>query len=105
MIEILARYALAAFNSTLLDEGDLSGFVIGTYTDVVGDLFWGLVFLGCLAPIYIRTQNLGYVSILWVILGALLEMAVPAEAMSLGKILIILGLAVLLYRVFVRSGE
>lgn len=105
MIELLARYALAAFNETLLENGDLSGFVLGTYTDIIGDFFWALVFLGCLTPIYIRTQSIGYMAILWVILGSLLELVVPAAGASLGKILLILGLAVVLYRIFVRSGE
>ena len=83
-----------------LPLGDISGFVIALYTYSMGDIFFGLVILAILTPIYIRYQSLGAVAVIMFVAGTLLETLVPFAGLDLGKILLVLGVAGILYSLF-----
>jgi len=85
-----------------LMKGDLVGFVTGCYTMRLGEVFYGLVLLALMIPIYIRYQSLMAVAVLMLLLGAVIEYMIPTPAITMSKILIILGVAGILYRLFVR---
>jgi len=94
MDDLLSQYLL---------KGDLIGFIIALYTSVMGEVFFAFILLGISVPLYIRTQSLAYVTVVWIILGALLEAIIPTTGLSLGKILMVLGVAAILYQLFVRE--
>jgi len=82
--------------------GDVSGFAIAIYTQSMGDIFFGLILLALTIPLYIRTQSLGYISILWITVSSLIETLVPTPGINLGKIILVIGVAGVLYSLFTR---
>lgn len=98
----LAYAILAAvrYNSTYLATGDVTGYVISIYTDVMGDLFLGVVMLAVFGGLYIRTQDIVLPAIVWILIGTALEVAIPTGGMSLGKGLVIIAIGGLFYRLF-----
>lgn len=87
-----------------LQQGDLVGFATALFTSVLGDLFYALILLALTLPLYIRTQSLSYVAVLWIVLSGALVVLVPAEAQRLLRLLFVLGVAAILLKLFVRSS-
>jgi len=85
-----------------LGMGDASGFVISTYTYSMGDTFFGIVLLALTIPLYIRTQSVSFVGILWVLVGGMMNILLPAGGISLGNVLLVVGFSALIYRLFLR---
>jgi len=81
-----------------LQQGNLLAFITGLYTRVLGTLFYVILILLVSVPLYIKTQSLAYLCILWILLGGVLVALVPIEGFQIGWILIIIGIAGLLYR-------
>jgi len=93
-------------DTTLLQyllNGDLIGFINAIYISLIGELFYGLIVLMVTVPIYIRTQSLGYVCIVWLLVGALLQVVLPVATFNIGWVFIVLGLAGILWKLFVAS--
>lgn len=93
---------------TLIDQylalGDVSGFIIAIYTSVMGDVFFGLLFLGFTVPIYQRTQSISFVSLLWFLAYGLLEILIPTPGLDLGKIIMAISIGVILYNTLMRGS-
>lgn len=87
-----------------LFEGDYFGFIQAVYVSAFQnvDLFYGMVTLILVAPLYIRTRSLLLVSIIWIMLGGLFITAMPIVS-TLAVLLMVFGLAVVLYEVFMTA--
>lgn len=81
-----------------LHTGDLAGFVIACYTQLIHQMFYVVVLLMLMVPIYIRSQSITYVAILWILFASVLIPLFPAVAWPLGYVLLAMGVGVLLYR-------
>jgi len=81
-------------------NNDLIGFIIAIYTSVLGQLFYGVLVMIITVPLYMRTQSLSYVTILWILMGTLIETVLPIAVFNIGHVLIVLGIAGLLYKLF-----
>ncbi len=86
----------------LLQQGDFIGFLTALYTSLLGDLFYGIVLLALALPLYIRTQSLTYVAIMWIILMGVFTVILPAEAYRIVRILFVLGVASAILSLFAR---
>lgn len=84
-----------------LGEGDLLGMLQALYVMVFQspDIFYGLLAMLGFGAIYIRTRSLILLSILWLLVGTVLVVALPF-VMGLGVVLIILGVAGVFYQLF-----
>lgn len=90
-----------------LAEGDFLGFLQALYIIAFTspDVFYGVLTMIGLGAIYIRTHSLALLSILWILVGATFMVAMPLVA-ALGVLLIILGIAGLLFQlVKTRAGS
>lgn len=83
--------------------GDFLGFIQGVYVNAFqsADLFFGVLILLFMVPLYIRTRSLLFMSILWILLGSLFLVAVPIIS-GLAILLLSLGLAGMFFRLFMR---
>jgi len=84
-----------------LYEGDILGFVQAVYVSAFKsvDLFYGFLMLLFTTPLYIRTRSLIFLSILWILVGGWFLVATPLVS-GLAILLMILGLAALLFKLF-----
>jgi len=73
------------------------------YTAQLGPVAPALVILILSLAAYITTQNLNYVIGLWLLVGASIEVFLPGPALMLGRILMILGIFVLLLKLFLGN--
>jgi hypothetical protein len=85
-----------------LQSGDLIGFIIACYTSRIGQLFYVILILCFTVPLALRTQSITYVAIVWLICGAVMIPAVPLISPA-AVILLILGIAGLIYRVYTNE--
>ena len=83
--------------------GDFLGFIQATYVSAFqsADLFYGVIILLFMAPLYIRTRSLLLMSILWILLGGLFLIAMPIVS-GLAMLLLSFGLAGMLYKLFMK---
>ena len=84
--------------SQYLMQGDFIGFINAVYTSILGELWFAIPLLILFVPLYIKTESLEFCAILWILIGGLLIAMLPAMAATTGTLLLVLGLAVLLYR-------
>jgi len=84
--------------------GDYLGFIQATYVSAFqsADLFWGVVILLFMTPLYIRTRSLLLMSILWILVGGLFLVAMPIVS-GLAILLLSFGLAGMFYKLFTRN--
>ena len=94
-IDLLTQYLLA---------GDLLGFLVACYTTRIGQVFYAILALIITVPLAIRTNSIAYVAIVWIILGGLFQVAMPVVS-PVAVLLIILGVASLLYKLFAGKTE
>ncbi len=71
----------------------------------MGEVFLGIVLLAVFVPLYLRTQSLSFIAILWILLGSMLSTALPSGVTGLGGVLLALGIAVILYRLFIKEAK
>ena len=90
--------------STYLMKGDLIGFLMALYTSTMGDLFYGLLVVAFTIPLWIKTGSFIYVAAIWMLIGFTLEALIPSPALSLGKVLLVLAVAAILFKVFLGGG-
>jgi hypothetical protein len=96
---------LVRYDDSLLYSGDITGFVISIYTSVMGQFFGGLVLLTVFSLVYIRTNDLIYGAILWILVGGAFEGMIPTQGFSVAKLFIVLGIASGLFSLFSRGGR
>ncbi len=94
---------LIAYNEALLLAGNIPGFIISIYTDVMGQYFMGMLLLTIFSLLYIRTGSLLYGAVIWILVAGGLEAVVPTAGLSIGKLFIVFGIAAGLYSLFTRS--
>ena len=73
------------------------------YTAQLGPIAPALVILTLSIAAYIKTQSLNYVIGIWLLVGASIEVFLPGPALMLGRILMILGIFVLLLKLFLGN--
>jgi len=81
--------------------GDFLGFIMAVYTQGFGsvDIFFGVVIMLVMVPLYIRTKSLMFMSILWILLGSLFLVAIPLVS-GLAVLLLVLGIGSMLFEIF-----
>jgi hypothetical protein len=81
--------------------GDFLGFIMAVYTQGFGsaDIFFGVVIMLVMVPLYIRTKSLMFMSILWILLGSLFLVAMPLVS-GLAVLLLVLGIGSMLFELF-----
>jgi len=84
-------------------EGDILGFLQALYVSSFqsSDLFYGVLAMIFSLALYIRTWSLPLLSILWILVGSILIVAMPIVS-GLAVLLMILGFAGALYMAFMR---
>jgi len=83
-----------------LINGDLIGFINAVFTSRLGELWYALIVFAITFPLYLRTQSLIFVCILWILLGNILVVMVPISVFKLGYVLMVIGIGGLLYKLF-----
>jgi hypothetical protein len=90
---------LAAYR---LSIGDLIGFIIGAYSDVIGvQAFYVLILFGCCAALYRRYTHFGVIAVFFILFagpGGLLLLFIPTWAVEVAALLMILGCTFILWR-------
>jgi len=81
-----------------LMQGDFFGFINAVYLSILGELWFAIPLMILFVPLYIKTESLEFCAILWILIGGSLIAILPAMAATTGTLLLVLGLAVLLYR-------
>lgn len=83
--------------------GDYLGFIQAIYISAFqsADLFYGVILLLFMAPLYIRTRSLLLMSILWILLGSFFLVAMPIVS-GLAILLLSFGLAGMFFKLFMR---
>jgi len=91
--------------TTYLKNGDLIGFIVSPYTNLMGDMFWALIVLIISFPIYMKTGSLSYVAVMWLLLGSALGSLIPASANRIAWILIGLGVSIIFYKMIEKARK
>jgi len=93
---------IANFMAYLL-SGDIFGFFMAVYAQSFGsvDVFFGVVAMLIVVPLYIRTKSLAFLSIAWILLGSLFLVAAPLVS-GVAVLFLVFGVASLLYMLFMR---
>jgi len=86
-----------------LFEGDYFGFIQSIYTSafLTADIFYAFLSLTIVLPLYIRTKSLTYCALAWILLGSLFIVASPLVS-GVAVLLVVMGMASLLYKVVMR---
>jgi len=77
---------------------DLIGFVTACYTTRIGEAFYALVLFTISLTIYLRTQNLMYCIVLWLLVGTLGFMAAAPSISTFAVFLVVIGIITLILR-------
>lgn len=87
-----------------LYQGDVLGFFQALFLTAFNiiDVVYGVICLLFLLPLYIKTKSLLLICILWILIGSFFIIVMPLVS-GLAVIFMVLGVAGLLYRVFVRE--
>lgn len=87
-----------------LFEGDYFGLIQAIYTNAFGsaDIFYTVLSLIIVAPLYIRTKSLVFCAIAWILLGSFYIVAFPLVS-GVAVLLVAMGLASLLFKIFMRA--
>lgn len=89
MADLLSQYLL---------KGDLIGFINAVYTSLIGELWFAIPLMIIFIPLYIKTRSIAYCALLWMLLGGILIGLLPAQAATVGSIFVILGVAIILFK-------
>jgi len=96
---------LVRYDSSLFFSGDLSGFIASVYSGLLGQYFAGAILITIFVLSYLRTNEIMYGSILWVLLSGALEIMIPTAGFGVSKLFLILGVASGLFSLFSRGGR
>jgi len=77
---------------------DFTGFITETYSGLIGELWLTIPLLIIFVPLYIKTESIEFCAILWVLAGSILIVTLSEVAFTTGSILLMLGIAIILYR-------
>jgi len=88
-----------------LPLGDFTGFVIAIYTQYLGDVGLGMIFFTITAALYVRYQNFSLISVIWILIGGLLQAAIPTPSINVGTLFWLLGVTGILYKIFTSRGS
>lgn len=94
---------LVQYNENLLFAGDLSGFIGSIYSGLMGQYFAGAILLTIFVLTYLRTGEILYGAIVWILVSGSLEVLIPSAGMGVAKIFLILGVASGLFSLFTRN--
>jgi len=86
-----------------LNVGNFVGFIFMPYTNLVGNLFYGLVLLIFFVPLYNRYKSFSPIIILLILFGGaggILSLMVPEAGLGISWIFLIVGIGGLIYKVF-----
>ena len=97
--------SLVQYDDSLFFTGDLTGFIASVYTASMGPFFAGALLVTIFSLSYIRTNELLYGSILWILLAGSMEVLVPSTGFSVFKLFLILGIGSGLYSLFTKRGK
>lgn len=81
-----------------LMQGDLIGFINAVYLNLLGEAWYIIPYFIIFALCYIKTESLEYCAILWILLSGVLLYTFPTQAATVGALFLILGIAIILYR-------
>lgn len=97
----------ATFNMTkYIYESNIIGGIIEYYTSTIGSVpFFGLMAFGITILAYIWTQSIDFIAVIWIIIGGALEIYIPGPALTIGKVLMILGIFVIFVKVILGRQE
>jgi hypothetical protein len=84
--------------SQYLLKGDLIGFVNAVYLNIMGEAWYIIPYFIIFALTFIKTESLEYCAILWILLSGVLLYVFPTQAATVGAMFLILGIAIILYR-------
>lgn len=82
-----------------LSQGDLLGFLVATFTTRIGQNFYAILTLMLSVPLYLRTQNVMYCVIAWLLLGGLFLVAMPIVS-PVAVFLVALAITVTITKLF-----
>ncbi len=85
--------------------GDFTGFIVAIYSQTLGTAFLGFILLALTIPIYIRTNHLGFVALIWFTVFGFMEILIPTAALSLGKVIMAMAVAVIMYTAFMGRSD
>jgi len=88
-----------------LPLGDFTGFIVAIYSQYLGDVGLGLLFFTITAALYVRYQNFSLISIIWILVGGLLQGAIPTQPINIGSVFWFLGVAGILYKIWTSRGS
>lgn len=95
--DILNRIDLTSWDM-LVDDMNVFGAVKYVLLAVMGDWFWVILSITTLVAVYVRTQSLGYTAAMGLVMTLLLtEMPVYLKIIYY---IVVLGLAIVLFKVF-----
>jgi hypothetical protein len=83
-------------------SGDFIGAILLPYTNLVGNLFYGLIMLLICVPMYRRYQSFTPILILFFLLGGIggfIGLLIPVAASGIAWLFLVIGLAGLIYKV------
>lgn len=86
-----------------LNVGNFIGFIFMPYTNLVGNLFYGLLLLVFFVPLYNRYKSFSPIIILLILFGGaggILSLMVPEAGLGISWIFLIVGIGGLIYKVF-----
>jgi len=91
-------------HNQFLPLGDFTGFIVAIYTQYLGEVGLGMIFFTITAAIYVRYQNFSLISLIWILVGGLLQGAIPTQPINVGTIFWFGGITGILYKIFVSRG-
>lgn len=77
---------------------DFIGFITACYTTRLGEAFYAILMLMVSMVIFIRSKNLTYCIILWLLVGSLGFLVAVPQISSVAVMLMVLGIVGLIYK-------
>jgi len=87
----------ANLTNSSLDPVNLSAVASAPYTDIIGNIFWGVIFSLIFIMIYLRQEDVTIPSILGLIIGGSLWVFMPADWVSMAMSLTVVSFFGLMY--------
>ena len=87
-------------------QGTIIQGIIAYYTSTIGVVpFYGIMILGITLLAYIWTQSLEFIAVIWILIGGGLEIFIPGPILSIGKILMVLGIFLIFIKLFLGKSD
>lgn len=90
MVDVIWQYLL---------DGDFIGFLVAVYTSQIGEFFFPLLTMIVTGVLYMRTQSLLFVSIIWIAVGGLFIGTMPVVS-PIAVLMLGFGIAGALFQLF-----